>query len=210
MGALMSESIQETVPPLVLDYDSQWLSVDLSAEVDTWAAKAAAELFARDQTRPGRRETRRMTGLLSAAASIAGRLDDSMVTLLLCPAPSREVVAIVRLVAVELDDDQVSGGVDVGRRIVAPDELPSIEPVEVSEFATPAGPAVRSRARVAGPEPERAVSEWLNYAWVVPGYRYASLMTTAFVDLLQAGQWRPAIDALAAGVALETGSAGPH
>lgn len=200
----MTGTIQETVPPLVIDYDGQWLSVDLGAELDDWAKKAAAELFARDDARPGRREAGRIADQLSAAATLAARTDDSMVTLLLCPAPSRRVVAIVRLVAVELDDEDVSGGVATGRQIVAPDGLPSIEPVEVTELETPAGPAVRGRARVAGAEPERPVSEWLNYAWVVPGYRYASLLTTAFVDLLEAGQWRPTIDALAAGVALDT------
>lgn len=191
------------MPPLVIDYDGQWLSVDLDAEVGGWAKKAAAELFARDGARPGRREAARIADQLSAAATLAARTDDSMVTLLLCPVPSRRVVAILRLVAVELDDEDVSGGTATGRQIVAPEGLPSIEPVEVTELETPAGPAVRSRARVAGAEPERPISEWLNYVWVVPGFRYASLLTTAFVDLLEAGQWRTTIDALVAGVTLD-------
>jgi hypothetical protein len=207
MGADMTESAGEQVlPPLVLDYDGNWVEVDLSADVGAWAEAEAPRILARDGDRASKRDTRRLADQLAAAASLAGRVQDSMVTLLLCPPPARRILTIVRLVAVELEDEDVSGGVETARRIVAPADLPSVEPPEVIDFPTAAGLAARSRSRVAGQPPERHVSEWLNYAWVIPGYRYGALLTTAFTDLVVAGQWRPALDKLAADVSLEGAS----
>lgn len=51
--------------------------------------------------------------------------------------------------------------------------------------------------------PQHNVVELLTYAWVFPGYPKAVALTTAFTDLVEAGQWRPAVDALASGVALD-------
>jgi hypothetical protein len=119
---------------------------------------------------------------------------------LLAPRGDGMVAAAARMVAVELEDGDDADAIGTARRIVAPDELPVIEPVEVTELVTPAGIAVRGRARMSNAE--QAVTELLTYAWVFSGYRYAAALTTAFTDLVEAGRWRPTVDALASSVAL--------
>ena len=196
------------LPPFVVDYDTNWVSVGLNGDLDAWSADAAREVLARDGRSASKKDVRRLADHFAAAGAVATRVPDSMATFLLCPAPERRVLTVVRMVAVELSDEDVAAGVETAQRIVAPDDLPAIEPPELTTVDTPAGPAARSLARVArAGGGDHEVHEWLNYAWVVPGYRFAVVLTTAFADLVEAGRWRPAVDALAGGVAMAEGRA---
>lgn len=204
MGADMTESPSEfPVPPLVLDYDVNWVSVALSGDLGAWAKVAAQDTLRRDERKPSGRAVRQLADHLEAAGALARRPGDAMVALLLCPGPARRTLTAIRLVAVELEETDLADPLDAARRIVDPEGLPVVEPVEITELDSPAGRVVRGRARMVGAEPERHVSEGLNYAWVIPPYRYAAVLTTAFSDLVVAGQWRSTVDALAAAVALE-------
>jgi hypothetical protein len=201
MGDVMSESSsRQQIPVLVADYDASWISVDLSADPAAWAEAEAAERLARDGHAPKKRELRGYTDYLETMVRTATRVEDAMGLFLLAPQGDGKVVAAVRMVAVELEEGDDQQPIETARRIVAPDELPVVEPAEVSEIVSPAGIAVRGRTRIIGGS--GGVTELLTYAWVFPGFRFAAALTTAFTDLVEAGRWRPAVDALAASVAL--------
>lgn len=198
----MSEpSAAREIPAFIIDYDGAWIEVDLEADVDAWAAEEIRLRVQASGERLRRRQLQSRAELLAAAVRLSTRVPDSMALFLLSPLADGRVIAVVRMIAVELEPGDDSDPEGTGRRIVAPDGLQLVEPVEVTLIETPAGTATRGRARITS-GPDSNVTELLTYAWVVPGYRFAAAFTTAFVDLLVAGQWRPAVDGLAAGVAL--------
>ena len=196
----------DALPPLVFDYDGHWLNVDLSLTPEAWATGAADLLLGAGGGRRGKRAQRGLAEHLNAVVAAAARRQDFTVLLLLCPGPEFLVKAAVRLVAVEIegaDDLGELGPLATAYQMVNPEGAELAEPAEVSELTTPAGPAARGRLRLVLDQPGRPVHEVLSYAWVLPGYRYGAMLTTAFADLVEAGRWRPLIDALAAAASLE-------
>lgn len=197
---------QRDFPVLVVDYDDPWLNVDLEADPKVWAAAQAELLLAATPGRSKGAAVSQLADLLASAVGLATRVPDSVGLYLLCPSHDLRVRAIVKLVAVELDDEAMALGIETARALVAPADLRLAEPADVRDIETPAGPAARGRLRIVDESPERLVTELLNYAWVFPGYRFAGLLGTAFTDLLEGGRWRPAVDALVAGFALAPAS----
>jgi hypothetical protein len=211
MGVLMSNPTADgQVPPLVIDYDGSWIRVDLTADVDAWAETEVRLRLEAGGVKVKRRDLRRRADYLATMVRLATRTEDNWALYLLSPTVDGRIVTAASLVLVEIEPGDDAEPAATARRIVAPEGLPCIEPPELTDLQTPAGPAVRGRARIAGAEPQRNVVELLTYAWVFPGYPMAVALTSAFTDLVEAGQWRPSLDALAFGVALETNPGSAH
>jgi hypothetical protein len=125
------------------------------------------------------------------------RAGDAALALLLYPSLAGGVQAVVRFCLVRLDGP---AGLD---ELVQSLTAPGDEPPEVTELASPAGPCRRVRQLCTRSEGgERPAGERLGYVRVFPEYGAGVVMTTGFADLLEAGRWRPALDGLAAVVAL--------
>lgn len=192
-----------SLPPLVVDHDARWIPVDLTGNLHQWAVETARDMLTRS---PGRRGGSRrgrsqaaLAALLETAGGMARQADDASIVLLLYPGHEDGVKAIVRFIPVDLAGRT---GAEAWRELLA--SLPSGQPPEVTELATPAGPCRRARQPyLADDDGEPAAAEQLAYFWLLPQYGAAVVMSAAFADSLEAGRWRPALDALAATAALE-------
>ena len=198
------------MPPFAVSYDARWVAVDLEADLRAWARRAAREVLARSGGRPSRREERRIAAVLEAAGAVARKAQDASIALLLYPDVNERVRAVVRFCPVDLGDreeDEAWAGI---LETLAPD-LPGLPSAEVTDIVTPAGLCRRICQRVAvGEGSERPVYEQLAYVWVFLEQSAGVIMTTAFTDLVEAGRWRPALDALAAGAEREPPVGGPR
>jgi hypothetical protein len=187
------------VPPIVVDYDTNWIDVDLHGDLGDWARRTASDILSRMRGKPSRRAEKQMMLVLESAGAIARKPQDASIALLLVPDVNDKIKAAVRFCPVNLagrDEDEAWAEL---RSALSTDDSP-----DVAEILTPAGPCRRIRALyAAGEGPERPVGEHLNYVWMLPRWGAAVIMTATFADLLEAGRWRPALDKLAAGVGLE-------
>ncbi|HYZ55317.1 MAG TPA: hypothetical protein VE733_17695 [Streptosporangiaceae bacterium] len=188
-----------TLPPLVVDYDARWIDVDLRGDLGEWARKTAQDMLARSPGRHRGRDEKSLAALLETAGAMARQADDASIALLLYPSHQDGLKALVRFCPVDLAGRE---GEDAWDALLA--SLPAGEPPEVTKIGTAAGPCRRVRQPyAAGEESGSPVGERLGYIWVFPQYGAGVIMTTSFVDAMEAGRWRPALDALAAAAALE-------
>jgi hypothetical protein len=190
-------------PPVVVDHDENWITVDLKGDLGDWARRTASGIMSRVPGRPRRRIEKHMVSVLEGAGAIARRAQGASIAMLLAPDVNDKIKAVVRFCPVDLagkDEDEAWA------ELVS--ALSTDEPPDVTEIATGAGPCRRIRQRYAAGEqgPERPVGEHVNYVWLLPRWGAAVIMTTAFDDLLEAGRWRAALDKLAGGVGLEPGT----
>jgi hypothetical protein len=192
-------------PPLTVAYDPSWVEVDLHGDLGAWAARTAAEMTARAAGRgsgagPG---AERVAAVLEGAGALARQAGDAAIALLLYPSLADGVRAVVRVCLVDLAGWEGEAAWAELLGSLAP-AAPGQDPPEVLEVASPAGVCRRVRQRyTTGAGSERPVGEQLAYTWLFPDYGAGVVMTAAFADLLDAGRWRPALDALAAGVELD-------
>lgn len=182
-----------SVPPLAVDYDGRWIAVDLHGDLHEWAKRAAADVT----RRWGGRKQRRLLPLLEGAGELARSAGDASIVLLLYPVPGEGIRAIVRFCPVDLaglEGDEAWSEL-LGDPV--PDE-PWEEPAEITQLSTNAGPCRRVlRKWVAGEGNTRGLGEQANYVWLFPQYGAGVIMTTSFVNLAEAGRWRPVLDELA-------------
>ncbi len=191
------------LPPVVVDHDENWITVDLKGDLGDWSRRTARDIMSRMPGRLRRRVEKHMLSVLEGAGAIARRDQGASIAMLLAPDVNDKIKAVVRFCPVDLagrDEDEAWA------ELVS--ALSTDEPPDVTEIATGAGPCRRILQRYAAGEqgPERPVGEHVNYVWILPSWGAAVIMTTAFDDLLEAGRWRPALDKLAGGVGLEPGA----
>ncbi|HEV3381421.1 MAG TPA: hypothetical protein VG142_10625 [Trebonia sp.] len=188
-----------SLPPLAVGYDSRWVHVPLTGDLDEWAKQATANYAA---THGGNK--RQIRALLAGAGEIARRAKDAVLALVLIPVAADGVRALVRFCPVDMSavrEDDDSWSALIGD--LTPDS-PWEEDAEVTEITTKAGPCRRIvRRTVEGEGNTRAITENVAYAWLFPEYAAGICMTTAFVSLSEAVRWRSALDELAAAVELE-------
>ena len=187
------------LPPVIVDHDENWVGIDLDGDLSDWARRTARDLMSRMPGHQRRRREKHMVSVLEGAGTIARRPDDASIALLLIPDVNDKIKAVVRFCPVDMsgrDEDEAWAEL---LSALSTDEHP-----DVTEIPTGAGPCRRIRALYAAGEasPERPVGEHINYVWMLPRWGAAVIMTASFSDLLEAGQWRPALDKLAAGVEL--------
>lgn len=201
-GALGHSSAQaagSVLPPVIVDHDENWITVDLHGDLGDWARRTARDILSRMPGHHSRRMEKHMVSVLEGAGTIARKPQNASIALLLVPDVNDKVKAVVRFCPVGLagrDEDEAWA------ELVS--ALSTDEPPDVTEIPTEAGPCRRIRQRyAAGEGPERPVGQHLNYVWILPRWGAAVVMTTAFDDLMEAGRWQPALDKLAAGVGLE-------
>ena len=189
------------LPPIVVDYDANWIDVDLRGDLGDWARRIARDTLSRMPGHHNRRAEKHMVSVLEAAGAIARKPQDASIALLLIPDVSDKIRAAVRFCPVDMagrDED------DTWAELLS--ALSTDEGPDVTEFRTGAGPCRRIRALyAAGEGAERPDGEHVNYVWILPRWGAAVIMTATFEDLLEAGRWRPALDKLAAGVGLQPG-----
>jgi hypothetical protein len=195
-----------SLPPLTVDYDGRWVAVDLHGDLHEWARRAAAEVLARWGSRSGKRE-KQLATLLEGAGDLARRAGDASIALLLYPVLGEGVRAVVRFSPVDMSGHDGEDAWQVLLTGLIPDE-PWEEPAEITEIATGAGPCRRIMRRYVTGEGSggvRPVGEQIAYAWVFPQFGAGVVMGTAFINLQEAGMWRPVLDELAAATRLEDG-----
>lgn len=195
-----------SLPPLAVGHDSRWIDVDLSGDLSQWAQRAAAGVAA--PMSHGRHA--RLAALMEGAGRLARGAGDAFMALLLYPAPGEGIQAIVRFCAVDLAGRE---GEEAWSALLADTESggPQQEPDEVTEITTSAGPCRRFLLRRAAGEPGTGeTGEQVAYVWLFPRYSAGVVMTTAFLSVAEADRWRPALDELAAAVALEQAKAVPQ
>ena len=188
------------LPPIVVDYDANWIDVDLRGDLGDWARRTARDTMSRMPGHHSRRAEKHMASVLEAAGAIARKPQDASIALLLIPDVNDKIKAAVRFCPVDMagrDQD------DTWAELLS--ALSTDDSPDVTEIPTGAGPCRRIRALYAAGEtgPDRPVGEHVNYVWILPRWGAAVIMTATFEDLLEACRWRPALDKLAGGVGLE-------
>jgi hypothetical protein len=195
------------LPPVVVDHDANWIEVDLNGDLGDWARRTARNIMSRMPGHHGRRTEKHIVSVLEDAGAVARKSEGTSMALLLAPDVNDKIKALVQFCPVDLagqDEDDAWAEVLTA---LSTDDSP-----DVTEIATGAGLCRRIRQRYAAGEqgPERPIGQNFSYVWILPRWGAAVVMTTAFEDLLEAGRWQNALDELAAGVKLDsgTGSAG--
>jgi hypothetical protein len=196
-------------PPLAVVHDAQWVEVDLAGDLAAWARDTATDILDRaGGSGPGRAGASRLAALLEGAGGLARGAGDAVIALLLFPTLPDGIVAVIRFCLFDLAGrDEADAWAELMFSLA--DAEDGAEPPEVTDLATPAGTCRRIRQRyLYGESRDRPVGEQYAYVWVFPQYGAGAVMTTGFTDLVEAGRWRPALDALAGGVELGTPRAG--
>ena len=168
---MSSPRADQRVPAIVVDYDGSWIRVDLQADLDVWAETEVRLRLAAGGQSARKAVVRRRAQYLATMARLASR-DDAWGLFLLSPGADGKVLAAVTMVLVELEPGDEAEPLETARRIVAPDDLPCVEPPELAELQSPAGTAVRGLARIARGTDKQAVTELVTYAWVFRGYSH--------------------------------------
>lgn len=195
-------------PPLSVVHDAQWVEVDLIGDLAAWARDTAAGILDRAGDRgPGPAAASRLTALLEGAGGLARGAGDAVIALLLFPTLADGIKAVVRFSLIDLAGrDEAGAWAELIPALARPDG--GAEPPEVTDVPSRAGTCRRIRQRyLRGEGRDRPVGEQVGYVWVLPGYGAGVAMTTGFTDLVEAGRWRAALDALAGGVELSPAAA---
>jgi hypothetical protein len=190
------------LPPLVVDYNQLWLEADVTGKGDAkaWARRAAAELLSRPQWAGCRTPDgeKRLTAVMERAAAIAREAPGASMGFLLVPSPEDAVKGLATFCPVDLAGrDRDEAWTDLVGQLTP--ELPGDFPTDNTVVQTKAGECRRLLMRYpAGHGPERPVGQHVAYLWVFEDYGAAVIMSMSFASLLEAGQWLPALDQLAA------------
>lgn len=200
----MSPDGRFATPPIVVDHDDRWVEIDLRGDLKAWARQTADGIMdrARAAGQAGGLDQRQLVGMLAGAGALARRAQDAALALLLYPTLADGMIALARFCLVDLAGREGEAAwSDLVSWLTPGGAL--AEP-EITELDSAAGPCRRVRRRyAAGEGSERPVGEHLGYAWAFPDYGAGVVLVTSFTDLVAAGRWRPALDALARGVALD-------
>lgn len=188
-----------TLPPLVVNYDTRWISVDLHGDLGVWAKKSAQDVLARWGLRGGRRE-KALTRQLEQAGTIARRVQDSSLAYLLYPELGGKFITMFRVMPIDIRGHDQDSAWNAMLGWLVPPAASGLHP-EITDLATPAGAC--KRIRVEQPLGDGTVAEQLAYTWIFPQYGSGVVLTGSFTDLEQAAQWRPAADELADSVTLD-------
>ncbi len=196
-------------PPLSVVHDDQWVEVPLRGDLAAWARDTAADILDRaGDGGPGLAGAPRLTALLEGAGGLARDAGDAVIALLLFPTLADGIKAVVSFSLIDLAG---RGEADAWAELMPALAPPSggAEPPEVTDIASRAGTCRRIRQRyLRGEGRDRPVGEHVGYIWVFAGYGAGVAMTTSFTDLVEAGRWRAALDALAGGVELSQAAPG--
>jgi len=187
------------LPPIVVDYDVNWIDVDLHGDLGDWARETARDILSRVPGEHTQRDEKQMVLVLEGAGAIARKPQDAAIALLLIPDATDKIRAAVRFCPVDMAGRDKDAAWAELLRALSTDDAP-----DVTEIPTPAGPCRRIRARYAASEgPGPPEGEHVNYVWFLPRWGAAVIMSATFEDLTEAARWRPAVDKLAAGVGLD-------
>ncbi len=192
---------------LRLGSDSPWVQVDLGAPSAEWATDTVSRRWAAQRLDP---HPQRAEVITASIARIVEALSaaDLDVALLLYPAANEPVVTVVGLRALPAPPGCTLDA--LGEQLCVPEEMLE-RPRQRSIIETPSGPAVRMVQRYREPlSPEVAeIREHILYGWLPTGdarngdaRNTVVLASTAFLDLVAAGNWAIAVDEMARCVAL--------
>jgi hypothetical protein len=195
------------LPPLVVDYNQLWLAADVLGKEDprAWAWRAAAQLLGRPQFAGLRTPEgeKRLAAVMEQAAALARKQQGANMGFILVPSPEDGLKGMAAFSPVDLAGrDRDEAWTELLEQL-AP-EFPGDFPPEVSVLETKAGQCRRLLQRYpAGEGPERQIGQHAFYLWVFEEYGAAVIMSMSFMSLLEAAQWVPALDQLAAGAWLQ-------
>ena len=186
---------------LQLDYDDQWVQVDLDADPEPWARALVGLRWAEEDLDP---DPVRADAIVAGIAHILGGLENlnAGMAFLLYPAANDPVVTVVGVHAFDREPGETLD--EVAQDLRFPDEMLEA-PVEQSAVETASGPALRLIQRYREPLSPgvEQVREHVIYAWLLPDDDSVVTVSTTFVDLVAAGIWRDALDELALSLTLD-------
>jgi hypothetical protein len=181
-------------------YNGLWVEADLDADPLSWAQVTVAQRWAEEDLPPDPELAGLIAENMADVIEVAlGQDHPPFMLFLLYPmvnAPYLAAVAVRTEAAQEQDVtlDQLADDIRLPEQMLD-------KPAEAGIVATPAGPALRLVQRYLAPiEPGiEQVQEAIAYAWIINDGEGPHVVTvsTSFTDLVDAGEWRPAIDALA-------------
>lgn len=182
-----------------INYNGFWVEVGPDTDSLTWARTTVAERWA-DEDRPPDPQAaeaiaENMAGIIDTAFAL-----DSPPSMLFLLYPMADIPV---LAAVAVRTAPCGGKVSLDRLaedLRLPDSMLE-QPIDQSIVATPAGPAMRlvQRFRASGEPGIEQVQEFIAYAWIIDDGEdtYCVTVSTSFTDLVNAGEWLPAVDELA-------------
>lgn len=191
---------------LRLEYDGLWAEADLDADPMPWARSLVLNRWQEEGLPPDEARAEELAEALAKVLIVLGSEDPPPVlVMLLYPQADEAVVTVVTLRYQELRS--AVSLEDVAEELRLPVEMLE-QPAEEELLETPSGPALRIVQRHLSPvEPEvEQVQEHVAYLWVFDDGEGASVvvsLSSAFEDLVESGDWRPALDELARGLALD-------
>lgn len=182
-------------PDVAFDYDTRFVEIDLRGDLRGWARSAAETAFHRAGRPAGRRDVKRLAGILETLAERTRQMQP-VGAFALVPEPWAGVSGIVRVTPVDLAGQPMERL--LGEMTMTEAELAA--PPERGRIETAAGDAVWLLQRIVGDREE--VTEDLEFVWHFPAHEAALVLGIAFTDLIESARWRPAIHDLARGISL--------
>lgn len=189
-----------------LEYDGLWAEADLDADPAVWARALVLRRWQEEGLPPDRARAEILAeGLAPVLSGLAAEDPPPMLVMLLYPQADEAVVAVATVRYQELDTSL--GLQEVAEEVRLPVEMLEI-PADEQLLDTPSGPALRLVQRHLSPvEPGvEKVQEHVAYLWVFDdgdGGTVVVSLSSAFEDLVAAGDWRSTLDELARGLALD-------
>lgn len=198
-----------TLPPFAVPYGGWWIDVDLDGDLAGWARRSAEDVLARWGVRNRRRAGQLAAMLEAAGAATRGKQQGAISAMLLYPALGEGIRAGVLFFPVDMSGhDETSGWDALTSWVLSADQAAAADP-EVTAIETPAGTCRRIRLSAAERDAGNRVVEHLLYLWLFPQYGAGIVMSCTFQSLAEAGQWRSAVDELAASARLDQTAATP-
>ena len=186
---------------LRLDYDDQWVEVDLDADPATWARELVEQRWAEEglPADPGGVDV-----MVSAVSQLVGGLRDvnAGMAFLLYPAADGPLVTVVTVRAFDLEPGLTVDGLVA--ELSFPEQMLE-EPTRRSTVDTASGRALRLVQRYREPVSPgvEQVREHIVFAWLFEPEEAVVTLSTTFVDLAAADTWQPVVEELARSLVMQ-------
>jgi hypothetical protein len=186
---------------LRLDYDDQWVEVDLGADPASWAREVVEQRWADEGLAADPAGIEVMVAAVSQVVSGLSELNAGM-AFLLYPAADGPLVTVVTVRAFDMEPDLSPDG--LAAELSFPEQMLE-QPIDRSTVDTASGPALRLVQRYREPVSPgvEQVREHIVFAWLFTPEETVVTLSTTFVDLAVAQIWQPAVDELAQSLVLQ-------
>ena len=192
----MGDPMTDGPPDIVVDHSPAWVQVSWGEDVDAWAPRAAAQLWAGS----GQPHSELDVEVLAAKLRLMGHSAFQVPcfgAFVFCPELSRGPRAVVRLTGVRYPADEAAGRLVDDVLLPAGQQL--LEP-QVEQLTGPGLPRTRVRQR-AWTEEDRDIADYIAYLY--PFDEGAWVLSTSLPDPREADRWLADLDELSAGLQLQ-------